>query len=88
MSHLFFTSEVIPQPGGGRVVYTAKDRFGHLYTIGLDVRGTNGFVAVYDQASLETLYSQTFFGHRVHADELKRTLQRVADRLDNTVLAS
>lgn len=68
-----------------RITYTATDGRGYLYTIGMDVGGTNAFAAVYDPATLETLHGDTFFGCRVHADELKRQLQSVADRLAASV---
>lgn len=65
-----------------RMVYLARDAADRLYTIGLDLAGTNGFVAVYDPATLDNLYAQTFFDCRVHADELKRHLQDIADQFD------
>ena len=68
-----------PITNGGRVIYTAQDVDHRLYTIGVDVRGTNGYVAVYNMATLENLYAQSYFSIKVHADELKRHLQGVAD---------
>lgn len=73
-----------PTTNGGRVIYTARDADNRLYTVGLDVRGTNGYVAVYDAATLENLYARTYFNDRVHSDELKRHLQTIADGYNPT----
>lgn len=79
MSDLHFVTRVVRADGPGRVVHIATDRFGHLYTIGINLDGTDGFAAVYDPATLETRYAETCFGCRTHADELKRHLQGFAD---------
>lgn len=78
MSDLHFVVREVRNGSPGRVIHTASDRFGHLYTIGINTDGSNGFAAVYDQDSLETLYSRTCFDHRIHADELKAHLQEFA----------
>ena len=62
-----------------RLIYTARDDADRLYTLGLGVNGFNGYAAVFDPDTLEPLHSQTFLGYRLHADELKRHLQKVAD---------
>jgi hypothetical protein len=67
-----------------RMVYTARDGAGRLYTIGINTDGTNAFAAVYDPKTLENLYSKTCFGYRVHCDELKHALQAVADGYTST----
>lgn len=76
---LHFVYRPVPEVNPNRMVYTASDRFNYLYTLGLDITGRNGFVAVYDPETLSTLYSRTYFDTRVHADTLKRHLQDVAD---------
>lgn len=73
-----------PVANGGRVIYTARDAADRLYTAGVDVRGTNGYVAVYDATTLENLYARSYFDVRVHSDELKRHLQTVADGYNPT----
>lgn len=88
MSVLHFTGHVIRVAPVARMVYTAHDDGNRLYTIGINTNGTDGFAAVYDPATLENLYAHTCFDHRVHADELKRTLQAVADGLDTTTHAT
>ena len=80
MTVLHFNTQLIREVNPRRVVHTATDRFGHLYTIGLDIDGRNGFAAVYNQDTLETLHSKTCFGYRIHANDLKQHLQNVADR--------
>lgn len=82
MSNLSFVYHKVADLVPHRVIYTARDEAGRLYTVGLDISGHNGFAAVYDPASLETLYARTYFDCRMHADELKRALQAVADSLD------
>lgn len=67
-----------------RMVYIARDDANRLYTIGLDIAGTNGFAAVYDPATLENLYAKTYFDCRMHADTLKKHLQDIANQLDST----
>lgn len=79
MTTLHFNGQLVRQQPVARMVYTARDTADRLYTIGIDTNGQNGFAAVYDAATLATLYARTCFGHRVHSDELKRTLQAVAD---------
>jgi len=76
---LHFTGRVARIDPVARMVYTAHDDGGRLYTIGINTDGTNAFAAVYDPKTLENLYSKTCFGYRVHSDELKNTLQAVAD---------
>ena len=79
MSTLHFAGRLSRATPTGRMVYTAHDDRGRLYTIGINTDGSHGFAAVYDPATLETLYSKTCFTHRIHPDELKKTLQAVAD---------
>jgi hypothetical protein len=76
---LTFIYRPVPEVNPNRMVYTATDRNDYLYTLGLDVTGWNGFVAVYDPVTLSTLYARTYFDARTHADILKRHLQEVAD---------
>lgn len=71
-----------------RMVYLATDPQGYLYTVGVDIPGTNGFVAVYDSTNLEPVYGKAWFDCRIHADELKRHLQGIADLLADPALAS
>lgn len=85
MSVLHFTGRLVRLSPVDRMTYLARDDDDRLYTIGINTDGTNGFAAVYDPATLETLYSHTCFGYRVHADELKRHLQDVANRNDTAV---
>ena len=82
MSILHFIGTLSRSEPTPRMVYTANDDHGRLYTIGINTDGTNGFTAVYNPSTLETLYSTTHFGYRVHSDELKRNLQTVADDYD------
>ena len=63
-----------------RLIYTARDDANRLYTLGLGVNGANGYAAVFDPDTLEPLHSQTFLGYRLHTDELKQHLQKIADR--------
>jgi hypothetical protein len=83
MTDLFWNHQCLRPLGQtpSRSIYTARDGEGRLYTIGLDIGGTNGFAAVYDPETLETLHANTCFGYRIHADELKRHLQDVAKSL-------
>lgn len=62
-----------------RLIYTARDADRRLYTLGLGVNGFNGYAAVFDPDTLEPLHTQTFLGYRLHTDELKKHLQKVAD---------
>lgn len=78
MSILHFVLQPLAQTSP-RLIYTARDDAGRLYTVGLGVNGFNGYAAVFDPDTLQPLYSQTFLGYRLHTDELKRHLQAVAD---------
>lgn len=62
-----------------RLIYTARDDANRLYTLGLGIDGFTGYAAVFDPDTLKPLHTQTFLGYRLHTDELKRHLQRVAD---------
>lgn len=79
MSTLHFIGRLSRVEPVARMVYTARDDGDRLYTIGINTDGTHGFAAVYNPATLETLFSKTCFTHRVHSDELKRIMQTVAD---------
>lgn len=77
---LHFTLQPLAQTSP-RLIYTARDDANRLYTLGLGVNGFNGYAAVFDPETLRPLYSQTFLGYRLHADELKKHLQKVADEM-------
>jgi hypothetical protein len=83
MSVLFFTGRTVREVNPKRMVYTAQDRLGYLYTIGLDITGDRGFAAVYDPITLGTVYARTCFDYRIHVDELKRHLQHIADLVED-----
>lgn len=84
MSTLYFVGRLNRVEPVARMVYTAHDSENRLYTIGINTDGTHGFAAVYDPATLETLFSKTCFAYRTHSDELKRIMQTVADGFATT----
>jgi hypothetical protein len=88
MSTLYFAGKTVREVNPKRMVYTATDRFGYIYTIGLDFTGARGFAAVYDPVTLVTVHSRTCFDHRIHVDELKRHLQKVADLIEAQFLVT